>query len=48
MKKNKLPYLTKLIKKLAPKVGARVVIEPEWKVVGQIVYLNGVVKLFYF
>src|SRR3989344_2223482 len=48
MKKNKLPYLTQLIKTLAPKVGARVVIEPEWKVVGQIVYLNGVVKSFHF
>lgn len=44
MKKNKLPYLTKLIKKLAPKVGAKVVVEPEWKIAAQIIYKNGVVR----
>lgn len=42
--KIKLPYLTNLIKKLAPKVGARVVIEPEWGIVSQIIYKNGVVR----
>ena len=40
----KLPYLTKLAQKLAPKVGARVVIEPEWGVASQIIYKNGVVR----
>lgn len=39
-----LPYLTKLIKKLAPKVGARVIIEPEWGIAVQIIYGNGVVR----
>ncbi len=38
------PYLTKLIKKLAPKVGASFVVEPEWGIVGQIRYKNGVVR----
>jgi len=39
-----LPYLTKLIKKLASKVGARVIIEPEWGIAAQIIYKNGVVR----
>lgn len=38
------PYLTSLIKKLAPKVGARVVTEPEWGIAAQIIYKNGVVR----
>jgi len=43
-KGNKLPYLTKLVKKLAPKIGARVVVEPEWGIASQIIYRNGVVR----
>ena len=39
-----LPYLTKLIKKLAPQVGASFVVEPEWGVAGQIIYKNGIVR----
>src|SRR3989338_5989007 len=39
-----LPYLTNLIRRLAPKVGARVVIEPEWGIAAQIIYKNGVVR----
>ena len=39
-----LPYLTNLIKKLAPKIGARVVIEPELGIAAQIIYKNGVVR----
>jgi D-alanine-D-alanine ligase-like ATP-grasp enzyme len=42
--KKELPYLTGLIKKLAPKIGARVVVEPEWGIVAQIIYKNGVVR----
>lgn len=42
--RRKLPYLTGLIKKLAPKIGAKFVIEPEWGIVGQIRYKNGVVR----
>lgn len=44
MPKNKLPYLTKLIQKLAPKIGARVVVEPEWGIAAQIIYKNGIVR----
>lgn len=45
MKKNKkLPYLTQLVKKLAPKVGARIIVEPEWGVTAQLIYKNGVVR----
>ncbi len=39
-----LPYLSRLITKLAPKVRARVVLEPEWGYVGQIIYKNGVTR----
>ncbi|MEK7105025.1 MAG: cyanophycin synthetase [Patescibacteria group bacterium] len=43
-KKLQLPYLTKLITKLAPRIGAKVVIEPEWGIASQIIYKNGVVR----
>ncbi len=39
-----LPYLTNLVKRLAPKIGARAVIEPEWGIAAQIIYKNGVVR----
>jgi len=39
-----LPYLSKLLLKLASKVGAKVVLEPEWGYAGQIIYKNGVVR----
>lgn len=39
-----MPYLTGLVVKLAPKVGAKTIIEPEWGIVGQIIYPNGVVR----
>lgn len=39
-----LPYLTKLVKKLGPKIGARIIIEPEWGIAAQIIYKNGVVR----
>ena len=39
-----LPYLTNLIKKLAPKAGAQVIIDPEWGIAAQIIYKNGVVR----
>lgn len=47
MKKNnkkKIPYLTALVKKLAPKIGAKVVVEPKWGITAQIKYKNGVVR----
>lgn len=44
LKNNLLPYLTKLVKKLGPRIGARVIVEPKWGRVAQIVYKNGVVR----
>ncbi|MEK7128426.1 MAG: cyanophycin synthetase [Patescibacteria group bacterium] len=38
--------LGKLLAKLAPKVGAKVVIEPEWGMAGQIIFRNGSVRSF--
>ncbi len=43
-KKFQTPYLTNLILKLAPKIGAKVLVESEWKIAGQIIYPNGVVR----
>jgi D-alanine-D-alanine ligase-like ATP-grasp enzyme len=33
--------LARMLQKLAPKLGARVVLEPEWKIAGQITFRNG-------
>lgn len=43
MKKRLYPgqLLGKIFCKIAPKIGARVIMEPEWNIVGQIVYKNG-------
>jgi len=45
MKKRKKelvgPLLAQIFKKIAPKVGAKIVIEPQWRVVGQITFKNG-------
>ncbi len=38
--------LAGLLKKLAPRIGARVVLEPEWQIAGQIVYRNGSKRYF--
>lgn len=48
MKKKQLvgPLLGQIFRKLAPKMGATVVIEPEWKVVGQLVFKNGRKRYF--
>ncbi len=43
-KKLKLPYLTKLVKKFASQIGAKVVVEPEWGIAAQIIYKNGIVR----
>lgn len=40
------PILSKLFEKLGPKLGARVLIEPEWNIVGQIAYPNGKKRYF--
>jgi len=42
MKKKLItPLLGQLLKKIAPRIGAKVFLEPEWNVVGQIVFKNG-------
>ncbi|RJQ37429.1 cyanophycin synthetase [Candidatus Parcubacteria bacterium] len=35
------PLLGPLFRKLAPRIGAKILMEPEWKFVGQITYANG-------
>ncbi len=42
--KSKFPYLTTLIAKIAPKIGAIFVVEPEWGIASQIIYKNGIVR----
>ncbi len=48
MKKAKSEYLVLagLLKKLAPKIGARVLLEPEWHIAGQIRYKDGSNRYF--
>lgn len=47
MKKNPIqPVLGPILLKIAPKIGAKVFIEPKWKIVGQIVFRNGVKRYF--
>jgi D-alanine-D-alanine ligase-like ATP-grasp enzyme len=41
-----LPDIGVLLKKIAPKVGARVLLEPKWKVVGQVSYPSGQKRYF--
>ncbi|MES2408869.1 MAG: cyanophycin synthetase [Patescibacteria group bacterium] len=46
-KKRKFtPFLGPMLQKLAPKIGAKVIMEPEWGVVGQILFKNGNIKYF--
>lgn len=40
------PLLGKIFRKIAPKIGATIVIEPEWNIVGQIVFRNGRKRYF--
>lgn len=40
-KKPELPFLGELFKKIAPLIKAKVIIEPKWKIVGQIIFKNG-------
>ncbi len=47
MKKQiKQPLLGKILQKIAPRIGARVVMEPRWNIVGQIVYQSGQKRYF--
>lgn len=40
-KKSEYLVLARVLQKLAPRVGARVVLEPEWKIAGQLTFKNG-------
>ncbi|QQG52441.1 MAG: cyanophycin synthetase [Candidatus Falkowbacteria bacterium] len=47
MKSSKLSSIVApLFKKLAPRIGARVIIEPEWGIAGQIIFKNGKKRYF--
>ncbi len=41
-----LPLLNKILKKIVPKIGARLVLEPEWGIAGQIIFKNGRKRYF--
>ncbi|MDO8520857.1 MAG: ATP-grasp domain-containing protein [bacterium] len=45
-KKTVTPLLGQVLRKIAPRIGATVVIEPEWKIVGQIIYKSGQKRYF--
>ena len=40
------PLLVQVFSKMAPKIGATVLVEPEWGIVGQIAYPNGRKRYF--
>ncbi len=41
MRKKESPVLGKILRKIAPKIGATVFLEPEWGIVGQITFKSG-------
>ena len=45
-KKNVTPLLGQVLRRIAPRIGARVVMEPRWKIVGQIVFKSGRKRYF--
>jgi len=45
-KTSSIPFLAELLPRIAPKIGAKVLIEPKWKHVGQILFKNGKKKYF--
>ncbi len=47
MKKKEItPLLGKILKKIAPRIGARVILEPNWNIVGQIIFENDKKRYF--
>jgi D-alanine-D-alanine ligase-like ATP-grasp enzyme len=46
MKKKQESLLGKIFRKIAAKIGATIVIEPEWNIVGQIIFKNGRKRYF--
>lgn len=45
-KKSAGSMLMRLFQKIAPKIGAKILVEPEWKIAGQIVFKNGRKRYF--
>lgn len=45
-KKSFTPLLGQILKKIAPRIEARVIIEPEWNIVGQIIFKSGRKRYF--
>ena len=45
-KKTFVPLLGQVLKKIAPRIGAKVVLEPKWNIVGQVVFKNGRKRYF--
>jgi len=45
-KKEVTPLLGQVLQRIAPRIGARVVLEPQWNVVGQIVFKSGRKRYF--
>jgi D-alanine-D-alanine ligase-like ATP-grasp enzyme len=45
-KKPVSPLLGQVMQKIAPRIGAKVIIEPHWKIVGQIVFKSGRKRYF--
>lgn len=43
---HKKPLVSRLLQKLAPQIGAKVFLEPNWKMTGQIVYKDGTKRYF--
>ncbi len=45
-KRNITPLIAQILKKVAPRIGATVMMEPKWKIVGQITYRSGQKRYF--
>lgn len=45
-KKSIVPLLGQVLQKIAPRIGAVVIMEPEWDIVGQIIFKNGRKRYF--
>jgi D-alanine-D-alanine ligase-like ATP-grasp enzyme len=45
-KKTVTPLLGHVLQKVAPRIGATVILEPKWKIVGQIIYKSGQKRYF--
>jgi D-alanine-D-alanine ligase-like ATP-grasp enzyme len=46
MKKKFSPLLGQVLSRIAPRIGAKVTLEPKWKIVGQVIFRNGKKRYF--